>query len=155
MSSRSDSQEGKLDLAARAAWLYYIGGKTQDQIASTFNISRPAAQRLVALAVSEKLIKFRLDHPIAKCMDIAQTLAGRFGLAFCDIVPADPSQPEAHLGVAMSAATWLEQYAAQTAPVVPALGTGRTLRAPVAEVSSMNRPQHKIISRVGNMARDG
>ena len=155
MSNRSESQEGKLDLAARAAWLYYIGGRTQDQIASTLNISRPAAQRLVAFAVSEKLIKFRLDHPLAECMEIAQTLLDRFGLAFCDIVPADPSQPEAHAGAAISAAKWLEQYAAQSAPMVLAMGTGRTLRAAVAEVSPMSRPQHKIISRVGNMARDG
>ncbi len=155
MSNRSDSQEGKLDLAARAAWLYYIGGKTQDQIASTLNISRPAAQRLVALAVAEKLIKFRLDHPVANCMELAQRLLDRFGLAFCDVVPSDPSEPEALGGVAISAGTWLEHYALQTAPVVLALGTGRTLRAAVAEVSPMSRPQHKIISRVGNMTRDG
>ena len=155
MPNRSESHEEKLDLAARAAWLYYIGGKTQDQIAATLNISRPAAQRLVALAVSEKLIKFRLDHPIAGCMELAQALMGRFGLAFCDIVPGDPSEPEASGGVAACAGRWLEHYAAQTTPVVLALGTGRTLRAAVAEVSPMSRPQHKIVSRVGNMARDG
>ncbi len=155
MANRSDLQDGKLDLAARAAWLYYIGGRTQDQIAATLNISRPAAQRLVALAVSEKLIKFRLDHPIAACMETAQTLLDRFGLAFCDVVPADPAQPAAQAGVAISAAQWIEQYTAQSAPLVLAMGTGRTLRAAVAEVSAINRPQHKIISRVGNMARDG
>lgn len=155
MPSRSESQDGKLDLAARAAWLYYIGGRTQDQIAATLNISRPAAQRLVALAVSEKLIKFRLDHPIAGCMDIAQRILDRFGLTFCDVVPAEPSQPEAHGGVAVAAGKWIEQYAAQSTPLVLAMGTGRTLRAAVSEVSPMSRPQHKIISRVGNMARDG
>ena len=155
MSNRPDSQEEKLDLAARAAWLYYIDGKTQDQIASTLHISRPAAQRLVALAVSEKLIKFRLDHPIAACMNLAQALQDRFELTLCDVVPGDPSQPAAFGRVALAAGTRLEQAAAQAVPVVLALGTGRTLRAAVAEVSPMNRPQHKIISRVGNMTRDG
>src|SRR3712207_7609151 len=53
-----------LDQAARAAWLYYIAGNTQDEIAHKLNVSRQAVQRLVSLAVSEKLIKFRLDHPI-------------------------------------------------------------------------------------------
>lgn len=155
MSGGSETQGEKLDLAARAAWLYYIAGRTQDQIASALDISRPAAQRLVALAVSEKLIKFRLDHPIADCMDLASRLTDRFGLTFCDIVPGDPSQPDARGGVALSAGRWLEHYASQSAPVVLALGTGRTLRAAVAEVTTINRPQHKIISRVGNMARDG
>ena len=155
MANRAGDHEEKLDLAARAAWLYYIAGKTQDQIATTLNISRPAAQRLVAFAISEKLIKFRFDHRIASCMELAQALTEQFGLAFCDVVPGDPAQPEATGGVALSAGTWIEHYATPTAPVVLALGTGRTLRAAVAEVSPMSRPQHKIISRVGNMARDG
>jgi beta-phosphoglucomutase-like phosphatase (HAD superfamily) len=38
---------------------------------------------------------------------------------------------------------------------VLALGTGRTLRAAVAQVSAMERPQHKIVSLVGNFTRDG
>ena len=59
-----ERQERRLDLAARAAWLYYIAGNTQDEIAGKLNISRQAVQRLVAVAVAEKLIKFRLDHPL-------------------------------------------------------------------------------------------
>ena len=57
--------------AARAAWLYFIAGRTQDEIAAQLGISRQAAQRLVAFAVSENLIKFRLDHPISNCMELA------------------------------------------------------------------------------------
>jgi len=155
VSDRSESQQDKLDLAARAAWLYYIGGKTQDEIASALNISRPAAQRLVAFAVSEKLIKFRLDHPIASCMELAQAVVDRYGLAFCDVVPSDPTKLESRSLVAASAAGWLEKHIAQKAPAVIAVGTGRTLRATVQQFSPVERPQHKIVSRVGNMARDG
>ena len=79
----------KLDLAARAAWLYYVAGNTQDQIAEKLNVSRQAAQRLVSLAVSEKLIKFRLDHPLAECMALAQQLRDRFGLRYCSVEPSD------------------------------------------------------------------
>ena len=42
-------QERKLNLAARAAWLYYIAGNTQDEIAKKLNVSRQAAQRFVSL----------------------------------------------------------------------------------------------------------
>ena len=58
----------KLDDAARAGWLYYVAGNTQDEIARKMGISRQSAQRLVAIAVSEKLVKVRIDHPIAECM---------------------------------------------------------------------------------------
>ena len=43
-------KDRKLDLAARAAWLYYVAGKRQDEIAAQLNVSRQAVQRLVSLA---------------------------------------------------------------------------------------------------------
>jgi len=69
-----------VDDAARAGWLYYVGGNTQEEIAAKLGISRQSAQRLVSLAVSEGLIKVRLDHPIGRCMDIATQLRARFAL---------------------------------------------------------------------------
>ena len=56
----------RLDDAARAGWLYYVAGNTQDEIAHKLGVSRQTAQRLVAMAVSERLVKVRLDHPIGR-----------------------------------------------------------------------------------------
>jgi len=36
----SDTDTLRLDNAARAGWLYFIAGKTQDEIAKTLNVSR-------------------------------------------------------------------------------------------------------------------
>ena len=55
MGQLSPKQEEKLDMAARAAWLYYVSGNTQNEIARKLKISRPAAQRLVALALEKEL----------------------------------------------------------------------------------------------------
>ena len=52
------------DEAARAGWLYYVGGLTQDQIASELGVSRQRAQRLVSRAMAEGLIHVRLNHRI-------------------------------------------------------------------------------------------
>lgn len=73
----------KLDLAVHAAWLYYIAENTQEEIAAKLNVSRQAAQRLVALAVSEKLIKFRLDHPLSECIALALSRSDKFDLSLC------------------------------------------------------------------------
>ena len=86
----SGNGKSRLDDAARAGWLYFIAGNTQDEIAQKLEISRPAAQRLVSLARTERLVSFRLEHPIAACMELAKWLTDRFELAFCDIVPTDP-----------------------------------------------------------------
>ena len=90
MSSRPESGGSRHDEAARAGWLYYVGGNTQDQIAAKLGVSRQSAQRLVSLAVSEGLIKVRLDHPIANCLELAERLRSRFALDRVEVVPSDP-----------------------------------------------------------------
>jgi len=145
----------KLDLAARAAWLYYIGGNTQEEIAGKLSVSRQAAQRLVSLAVSKKLIKFQLDHPIGECEALAEGLRQRFGLQLCEVAQADPSSNDPVPGIAERTAGYLQNFLAQRPPLVLAFATGRTLRESVDQVPHMSCPQHKIVSLVGNMTRDG
>ena len=74
MSEKQDSQAKRLDDAARAAWLYYLAGNTQDEIAAKLGVSRQSAQRLVSLAVSSGIVKFRIDHPIANCLELARQM---------------------------------------------------------------------------------
>ena len=143
------------DDAARAAWLYFIGDRTQDEIAAQLDLSRQAVQRLVAFAVSEKLIKFRLDHPIASCTELAARLVGRHGLEFCDVTPSDPDAPGSIAGIAGATAARLQRLLVSKAPMVVCVGTGRTLRAAVEEMDTLDRPQHKVVSLVGAMAAGG
>jgi len=150
-----DRHERKLDLAARAAWLYYVANNTQDEIAAKLNVSRPAAQRLVSLAVSERLIKHRLDHPLTDCIAQAEALRDRFQLTYCDVAPADPQPKDPIANLGDWAAQTLEGYLTSKAPTVVALSAGRALRAMVSQISPMNQPQHKIVSLQGHTATDG
>ncbi|MUG99919.1 sugar-binding transcriptional regulator [Scytonema sp. UIC 10036] len=145
----------KLDLAAHAAWLYYIAGNTQEEIAAKLNVSRQAAQRLVALAVSEKLIKFRLDHPLSECIALAESLRDKFGLSLCEVVPTDAGKGDTLYGIGVCAATHLEAYLMAKTPTIMGFSSGRTLRAMVEQIPSMNQPQHKIVSIIGNMSHYG
>ena len=155
MRNNLDSDNLRLDDAARAGWLYYIAGNTQDEIARKLSISRQSAQRLVALAVSERLVKVRLDHPIALCMDLADRLKDRFDLGYCEVVPSDPDSHSTTLGIANAAAAELERYLSRLEPTVIALGTGEELRATANQLRPMDCPQHKLVSLVGNIAPDG
>jgi DNA-binding transcriptional regulator LsrR (DeoR family) len=149
-----ERQQRRLDLAARAAWLYYIAGNTQDQIARKLNVSRQAAQRMVATAVSEGLITFRLDHPIAECIELAEVLQTHFGLDYVEVVPGN-ADVDGLVGIASAAARQVETHLAAKSPTILAFSTGRTLRATVAQVAPMERPQHTVVSLVGTMTRDG
>ena len=155
MAGNGDNDPNRLDNAARAGWLYYVAGDTQDTIARKLGISRQAAQRLVSLAMSERLIKIRIDHPIARCMDLSQHLIDRFGLSDCIVVPSDPDATSSLAGVALAGAAELERYLKSDQPKIIAMGTGRTMRACVGQVMPMKRPQHRIVSMLGNMNSDG
>lgn len=150
--SGSARRDKKLDLAARAAWLYYIADNTQEEIASKLGVSRQAAQRLVALAVSEKLIKFRLDHPLSSCIELAEALRDKFSLSTCEVVPGNNNLRTA-LGIC--GATYLETYLLEKSPTVIAFSSGRTLRSMVEQIPTMNQPQHKLVSIVGNLSHYG
>ncbi|AXI44707.1 DNA-binding transcriptional regulator [Sulfitobacter sp. SK012] len=152
---KQDQTAGRLDDAARAGWLYYVAGNTQDEIARALGVSRQSAQRLVSLALSEGLIKVQVDHPIAHCMELGQSLAERFGLHFCDVVPSDPERPELLTGIAIAGAAQMTRYLKSKEPKIIALGTGRALRACIEQMPSMSCPQHKIVSRLGNINADG
>src|SRR3954453_10234033 len=151
--STSENEKSRLDEAARAGWLYFIAGHTQDEIAKMLQVSRASAQRLVSLCLAERLITFRLEHPIAACMELAARLKEAFRLTYCEVVPSDPAQTVA--GIAERAANVLEPMLRGEKPVVVALGTGRAVRAGVERLSPIERPNHQIVSLVGNISADG
>lgn len=155
MSSRQESGSARLDDAARAGWLYYVAGNTQDQIAGKLGVSRQTAQRLVSLAVSEGLIKVRVDHPIANCLDLAARLRSRFALDLVEVVPSDPESDSTTIGIAGAAAAEIERRLRSPEPIVMAIGTGRTLKAAIEQLPPMECPHHKIVSLTGNISPDG
>jgi DNA-binding transcriptional regulator LsrR (DeoR family) len=151
----SNTERSRLDEAARAGWLYYIAGHTQDEIAKRLKVSRATVQRLVALCLSERLITFRLEHPIAACMDLAKRLSERFELKTCEVVPSDSGSPTAVAGIAERAASLLEATLRHRRPAIVAIGTGRAMRAAVEQVPPMDRPDHQLVSLVSNISTDG
>jgi DNA-binding transcriptional regulator LsrR (DeoR family) len=155
LSRRKDQEDNRLDDAARAGWLYYIAGNTQDEIAAKLGISRQTAQRLVALAMSEGLVKVRLEHPIAICLDLAERLKERLGLVYAEVVPTDPASDSTTIGVAQAGASEIERQLRALEVKIIAIGTGRTLKAAIDLLPPIEAPGKKIVSLTGNIAPDG
>ncbi len=145
----------KIDLAARAGWLYYVAGYTQEEIAKEFGISRQSAQRMVSLSISEKLIKVRLDHPIANCMKLAVELKKKYSLKECEVIPSISQDSNTNLGLGQAGAQIMEKYLESKKPIVMGLGTGKVLNLIANELSPIDGSHHRLLSLVGNMANDG
>ena len=144
-----------LDEAARAGWLYYAAGMTQDQIAAELGVSRQRAQRLVSKAMAEGLIHVRLNHRIGACLDLEARLADRFSLKRCRVAPNFGPGGDASRAIAQGAAAELERVLREPEPQVIAFGTGRALRAMAEELTPPEARHHRIVSLLGNIGPDG
>ncbi len=153
--SRQRIASSRLDDAARAGWLYYIAGKTQDEIAAYMGISRQAAQRLVSLAMAERLVRVWMEHPIARCLDLAKQLRDNFGLTQAEVVPTDPGSEGGTVGLAEAGAAEITRWLRHDRPIVMAVGTGRTLKAAIDHLPPITAPAHRIVSLTGNIGPDG
>src|SRR5689334_5626401 len=105
--------------------------------------------------MSEGLIKVRVDHPIANCLDLAARLKSRFALDLVEVVPSDPTSNSTTIGIAEAAAGEIERRLRSEEPIVMAIGTGRTLKAAIEQLPPMDCPQHRIVSLTGNISPDG
>ncbi|NDR57358.1 sugar-binding transcriptional regulator [Aliiruegeria sabulilitoris] len=152
---QTDPDATPLDEAARAAWLYYVGGKTQDQIARELGMSRQRAQRLVSRAVSEGLIHFRLEHGLSSCLAMEAALTRRYGLKVVRVAPSLGAGTDPTKSIAPIAAVEMERVLASPEPIVMAVGTGRTLRAAVEQIKTMQCERHQLVSLIGNISPDG
>lgn len=152
---RPRSSSERLDDAARAGWLYYIAGRTQDEIAAQMGVSRQAAQRLVSLAVEERLVKVWLDHPIARCLELGAALKRRFGLRQAEVVPTDAQADGGVAGLGEAGAAEMLRWLRRPEPLVVAIGTGRSLKAAVDHLPPVSCPQHRVVSLTGSIGPDG
>jgi DNA-binding transcriptional regulator LsrR (DeoR family) len=155
MAKNGDGESARLEDAARAGWLYYVAGNTQDEIAKKLGVSRQTAQRLVSLAMTERLIKVRLDHPIARCMELSSLLRQRYDLHYCEVAPSDPNSSSPTVGIAQLAAAEMERWLRRADPIVIGIGTGRTMRAVADQLPAMECPQHRLVALVGTTKNDG
>lgn len=141
--------------AARAAWLYFVRGYTQEEVAVQLGTSRPTTQRLISFAVSEELVRFKVEHPIIACVAVGAEVARRYGLDFCVVAPTDPKAIDARDIVAPYLAERLYRILSVRRPITLGVGSGRTLRAGVEQIEHLNRPQHRVVSLVGSTSSSG
>ncbi|QII38367.1 sugar-binding transcriptional regulator [Rouxiella badensis] len=151
-----NKNDKKLDQAARAAWMYYVAGQTQHEIAEALGISRQVAQRLVASAIESGLVSVHISHSVGNCMALEARLREAYGLSLCQVVPAQGMSKTGLLhAIAVAGAQVMTQFIRREASTIIGVGSGRTLKAAIDELDDIERPQHSCVSLIGAIAYDG
>lgn len=151
------AREAETDLAVRAAWLSYVGGYTQEQIAQRLGVSRVKVHRLSSLAQDLGFVKVSIEHELVSTVALENRLIERYGLTNCILVPtmedsiAGPSGTIAALGTA--GAQFLSRYLDREPSSTVGTGWGRTLSAAADSLLRRPRPNNRFVSVLGSLTR--
>ena len=146
--------QNDVSLARRAAWLSYIGGYRQEDIAGLLGVSRVKVTRLIGLAHREGLIRVFVEGSVGECMALEDQLKERYGLGFCAVAP-DLGEPGLPLRTLASAGArfLLNQFEAGRVSLV-GIGHGRTLAAVVDALPNLALEGLRFVSLLGGLTRN-
>lgn len=150
--------DSEASLQIRAAWLAYVGGYTQEEIAERLGLSRVKAHRLIAAALQSGRVKVFVEGEEAQCLALEDELKARFRLAHCTVVmdAARPGTPEAAdelLALGTGGAQVLYRLLQKAGAVSIGVGHGRTLASVAEHLPHLPRPDLKFVSLIGSLTR--
>ncbi|MGY0615556.1 sugar-binding transcriptional regulator [Vibrio sp. FJH11] len=143
----------RTDQMVRAAWLYYISGRNQSDIASELGLSRPVVQRLIAAAKEEGIVSVGLHHPISTCLDYAELLKEKYQLVECNIVPTT-SDDETLDNVSFGCVQLMSKYVKDQKAKIVGIGSGLTLKKAINRID-FESPNSKCVALISAMGVDG
>ncbi len=138
----SKEDDIRLDQKVRAAWMYYIAGQNQSEIASQLGTSRPVVQRLIAAAKEEGIVSINLHHPVANCLDYAQLLQEKYRLIECNVVPAF-SEESTLDSVSFGCYQLMARYLQDDKEKIIGLGSGLTLKKALQRIDFV-QPEYPL-----------
>lgn len=155
------------ELIVRVAWLYYVAGLTQEEVAGRLGLHRSRVNRLLADARDRGLVSVTIHHESGRELDAEQAIADRFGLRFCLSTPAVGIAPEAagdsaamrmqgliaRRAIGAAGASFLRGRL-QHGPVKVGVSWGRTIEQVAHQLSGVRNPQASFVSLLGSLARN-
>ncbi|WFE76506.1 sugar-binding transcriptional regulator [Roseinatronobacter sp. S2] len=141
-------------LAIRAAWLHYVAGLRQGEVAKRLGVPSVKAHRLIARAVAEGAVKVTIEGDMIECVELEQALCTRFGLETCEVAPDldEDGLPLRTLGQA--GAVRLRQWLESGEELTIGIGHGRTLAAAVHTMPRFATNGLRFVSLLGGLTRN-
>ena len=150
-------QSGKRqdDDVVQAAWLYYVGNFSQQDISERLGISRFKVIRTLADAREQGLVRISVEHQTTPTLELADQLMETFDLREVKVaaVPApSPDHAYERTAVGILAASYLTRIAAGDTPRVIGVGWGRTLSAMADHLTGLSNRSLTFVSLMGSVS---
>ncbi|MBO0345662.1 sugar-binding transcriptional regulator [Roseibium limicola] len=141
--------------AIRAAWLSFVGGRTQGEIAEQMGISTAKVHRLIAHAQKAGHVKFQIEGRPLECLELESYLCKAFQLQRCTVAPdlGAADQETAVRAVSSAAGQVLSSLLSSEDVRRVGVGMGRTLKAAFEAMPRQSRDDLEIVSICGSLTR--
>jgi len=139
------------DVKTRIAWLYYVEGMTQDEVANLVGMNRSRVLRILAAARQDGTVQIRVTTRTSHCVELERALEDRWSLTRAIVVPEpqDESQLRAIIGAELGA--YMSQ--AVTSNMTVGLGWGKTLTSGVPAIVPRTPDGVRVLSLLGGLTR--
>lgn len=139
------------DVKTRIAWLYYVEGMTQDEVANLVGMNRSRVLRILAAARQDGTVQIRVTTRMSRCVELERQLEERWSLTRAIVVPEpqDLAQLRAIIGAEVGAYV----SHAVTSNMTVGLGWGKTLTSGVPAIVPRAADGVKVLAMLGGLTR--
>ncbi|MEZ4628833.1 MAG: sugar-binding transcriptional regulator [Eubacteriales bacterium] len=139
----------KRDLLIKVAKLYYVEGRSQEEIAQEVHVSRPTVSRLLKTSISSGIVQIRIDDISSFGIELAKRIEDRFGIRHVIVAPSSHTLEESKQNVGAAAAIYLESFLENG--VLLAIAWGTTLSYVVKNVRHNAYKRVDVIQLLGGI----
>ena len=135
----------------RIAWLYYVEGLTQSEIAERVGLSRVRVNRELAVCRERGIVQIRINGRLAPCVALERELVRRFGLKDAVVVPTPEDEAMLPAVIGMGAG----QYVSDRLQPGMSIGVawGRTMSGSVKAMERRTIAGLTVVSLMGGVTR--
>ena len=139
------------DLNIQVSWLYYMEGKTQEDISKALGLSRSKVLRILASSRQNSTVQITIATDFSRCVELERSLENSMGLERAVVIPNSPNSETEYDDLGVALGSYVNGILEDKMSI--GLGWGRTLSTSLAEIEYREQKDLKVISMLGGLTR--
>ena len=137
------------DIAVKTAWLYYVEGMTQEQIAERLGVNRVKVMRTLAACTADGVVVTSINAQTSRQVELERALETRWGLDAAVVVPTPSGEEHLEKSIGHAVALYLGEEMQDGMTL--AIGGGATLHASLGFMARRALKDASVVSLVGSL----